>query len=136
MTTFVLWLLNILCIMLEIIAYFIIMLLPRLHVRLGMLLTCGKYLYECIISLRGEVWSHKFNSTTFYWCACTKPEKWAVIYLCIRDTYIVSLKHFSIRFWNCSDDGIFCFSFFHKVELQILLKTLRYDIGHFFFACS
>jgi hypothetical protein len=35
---------------------FIIMMLARLYMRTGILLTCGKDLHDCIICLRGEVW--------------------------------------------------------------------------------
>ena len=42
-------------------------------------ITCGKQLHDCIFSLRGKVWAQKT-----IWCACTKPEMWAVMYLCVR----------------------------------------------------
>ena len=32
-----------------------------LYVRLDILLTCGKYLHVCVISLKGEVWAHNFG---------------------------------------------------------------------------
>jgi hypothetical protein len=48
--------LNILCIMFKIIAFFLIMLFALLYVRVGILLTCGKYLHVCIILLKREVW--------------------------------------------------------------------------------
>jgi len=48
--------LNILCIMFKIIAFFLIMLFALLYVRVGILLTCGKYLHVCIILLQREVW--------------------------------------------------------------------------------
>ena len=43
--------------------FFIVKLLTQLHmyivfVRIGILLTCGKHLHNCIISLIGEVWTH------------------------------------------------------------------------------
>ena len=73
-----------------------------------------------IISLRGEVWAHKtsLTPTTFYWSACTKPEKWAVIYLCVRGIDFASFCNFSIGFWwyfwfffsrflNCSNSVVF-----------------------------
>ena len=40
--------------MFRIIAFFMIMLFARLYVRIYILLTCGKYLQCCIISLRGN----------------------------------------------------------------------------------
>ena len=51
--------LNILGIMLKNIALFIITLLVRWYVRVGILLTRGKHLHDRTISLRGEVWNHK-----------------------------------------------------------------------------
>ena len=40
-------------------------------------------------------------TSTFYWSACTKPEKWTVIYL-----YVTGID-FDIWFWNCSDSVVF-----------------------------
>ena len=54
MTTSVSRRLNIVCIMISIIAFFVIKLLSWLYVRVGILLTCDR-----IISLIGEVWVHK-----------------------------------------------------------------------------
>ena len=48
-----------------------------------------------------------FNSTTFYWSACTKPGKWVVMYLCVRGIDFASFYDFDIWFWNCSNSGIF-----------------------------
>jgi hypothetical protein len=39
------------------------MLFVMLYVRDGMLLACGKLLYDRIISLRGEIFDRKTNST-------------------------------------------------------------------------
>lgn len=41
----------------------------------------GKHLHNCIISLRRKAWAHEtsLTSTTFCWCACTKPEQSCVI---------------------------------------------------------
>jgi len=48
--------LNTLCITLKIIAFFITTLFFPLYTRVGILLTCGKYLYGRTIPLRREVW--------------------------------------------------------------------------------
>ena len=40
--------------MFKIIAFFMITLFVRLQVRIGILLTCGKHLYDSIILQRGE----------------------------------------------------------------------------------
>ena len=34
-----------------------------LYVSVGILITCGKHLYDYIISLRGQVWAHKISLT-------------------------------------------------------------------------
>ena len=75
--------LNILCIMLKIIALFIITLFAPLYARIGILLTRGKHLLHRIISLRGKVWAHitSLTPSTFYWSVCTKPEHWCCGYI-------------------------------------------------------
>jgi hypothetical protein len=40
-----------------------ILLLHMFYVRVGILLTCGKHLHACIISLKKEVWVHKTSLT-------------------------------------------------------------------------
>ena len=46
-------------------------------------------------------------TSTFYWSACTKSEKWTVIYF-----YVTGID-FDIWFWNCSDSVVlFVFHFF------------------------
>jgi hypothetical protein len=49
--------------MFKIISFFIIKLLVRLYVRVGILLSCGKHLHDRLISIRGEVWVHKSSLT-------------------------------------------------------------------------
>ena len=49
--------------MFKIIAFFITTLLPRLYLRVGILLTCGKYVHAPIILLKEEVWAHKTSLT-------------------------------------------------------------------------
>jgi hypothetical protein len=58
----------------------------RLHLKVDILLPCGKYLHDRIISLRGELWANKtsLNPPIFYWSVCTKSGMWAVMYLCVR----------------------------------------------------
>ena len=56
--------LNILCIVFKIIALFLITLFARLYVRVSILLTCGKHLHDCIISLRREAWAHTTSLTS------------------------------------------------------------------------
>jgi len=61
---------------------------------------------------------------TFYWNACAKPGKWAVMYFCVRDIDFASFYDCDIWFWNCSDSGIFCFSFYNTV-LWRCLKIIK-----------
>ena len=60
---------------------------------------------------------------TFNWSACTKPEKWAVIYKCDRSIHFTSLYDF--LFWNCTDSVVVCFlNFSRKQELLTLHEYL------------
>ena len=43
----------------KIIAFFKISLFSQLYVSVGILLTCRKYLHDCSILQRWEVWAHK-----------------------------------------------------------------------------
>ena len=55
-----------------------------------------KHFHVLIISLRGVVWDHEtyFNlAILFYWSVRTKPIKWAIMYLSVRDR--ADLRH-----WN------------------------------------
>ena len=50
------------------------------------------FLHDPIISLRMAVWAHKASLIPphyFYCSECTKPWKWAVMYLCVRYIYIL-----------------------------------------------
>ena len=53
-------------IMFNIIAFFIVTLFAWLYMSVVILLTCGKHLHDCIISLRGEVWAHKTRLTLHF----------------------------------------------------------------------
>jgi len=74
-----------------------------------------------LMSLRGEVWAHKtsFTPPLYYLSACTKTEKWSVMYLCVRVIDFDSFYDFDIRFWNCSDSVVFFV--FHFWYLQTFL---------------
>jgi len=56
---------HILCIQFKIITNSLITLFARLDVVIGILLTCGKHVHDCIISLRGEIWTHKTLTRQF-----------------------------------------------------------------------
>ena len=49
-------------IMFKVIAFLILLFAP-LYVRVDNLLTCGKHLHDCIISLREEIWAQKTSLT-------------------------------------------------------------------------
>jgi hypothetical protein len=49
--------------MFKIIAFFMITLFALIYVMVGIFLTYGKHLHNCIISLRGEVWAHITSSS-------------------------------------------------------------------------
>ena len=113
MTTFVSWRLNILC-------FKIITLFSWLYLRVGILLTYGKHLHDCIISLREEVLAHKISLTItiIYWNACTKPGMWAVMYLW------ASFYNFSIGFWKWSNSVVFfVYYWFPDTEFEICQIT-------------
>jgi len=57
------WRLNILCIMLKIMTFFVIKLFARLYVRVDILLSRVQHLHDRIISIRGEVFTHKTTLT-------------------------------------------------------------------------
>ena len=105
--------LNILGIMFKIIAFFITTLFTVLHVRVSILLTCGKHMHDPIIQLWGEVWAHKtsFNPTTFHWTPCSMTGKWLVMHMCAMGINLASFYDFSIGVWNCYDSMVF-FLFF------------------------
>ena len=67
--------------------------------------TCGRHSHNRIISLRGEVWTHKTSLTPplFLLSACTKPGKCTVMYFCVRDIVFASFYDFSVGFRNFSD---------------------------------
>ena len=53
------------------------------------------------------------NLATCYWSACTRPGKWAVMYLYVRGIDFAPFCDFGIvrtmwYFWNCSDNVVNC----------------------------
>ena len=62
-----------------------------------------------IISITVKVWPHKTSliPVTFYWSACTKTWKWAVMHLCVSGIDFASLYDFIFWFSKYSDCGIF-----------------------------
>ena len=113
MTASVSWRLNILCIKFKIGAFFLTTLLIQSYVRIDILLTCGKHLHDCIISLR----AHKTSLTPpCHFSLVSGPSQeselsciyhmWEGIstYLCFYNS--------QTTFWDCSDGVVLLFFFF------------------------
>jgi len=68
-------------------------------------------------------------TSTFYWSACTKPEKWAVIYLYVTGIDFASYYDFDIWFWNClffTLSSYFLLPFhFHQQLLFLILMIYK-----------
>ena len=92
----------------KIIACFIVTLFAQLNVRVGILITRGRHLHACIISLRGEVWANKTSLTPPHFIEVAGPSQererscicvlgvstvWYcfVMYLCVRGIDSVAL---------------------------------------------
>jgi len=59
----------------KIIVFFIIMMFAQLYVRVGILLSCGKHWHDCIISLRGEIWSRISSLTPLIFIEVPVPNQ-------------------------------------------------------------
>ena len=72
----------------------------------------------------------RYNKTSlttplFNWSACTKPRKWAVMYLCVRCIDFTFCYDFDIWIWNCSYSGhLFFFHFLHVFCVIVLCDKL------------
>ena len=77
-----------------------------LYVKVDILLTSWINYLDRIISWIGDVWAHKLilPATFYYLSACIKPEKWAVIYLCVKGIDFASTYDFDI--WFCCSDSV------------------------------
>ena len=74
-------------------AFFIIMLFARLFVKVDILLTCEKYLYDNIISLRGKIWDHKTSLIQPHFIEVSVPrQEWERSCICILRVLILSLS--------------------------------------------
>ena len=64
-----------------------------------------------IISITVKVWPHKTSliPVTFYWSACTKTWKWAVMHLCVSGIDFASFYDSIFWFSKFFDCGIFFF---------------------------
>jgi hypothetical protein len=98
------------------------------------------------ILLRREIWANTtsltfwygqtlLNPATCYWSACTRPGKWAVIYLYVRGIDFAPFCDFGIvrtmwYFWNCSDNVVFL-ELFGPCSILGIVRTMSY-----FWNCS
>ena len=103
-----------------------------LYVRVGILLPCGKHLFDRIISLRGEVWAHNTSLTPPLLFKVPVPSQDSGrLCMCIMGIDFTSSYNFDIWFWNCSDSncGIFCFplKYLYKIVTEKCDKTITVD---------
>jgi hypothetical protein len=86
-----------------------------LYARIVNFLTRGKHILDRNILLRGERGGGIVYPATFYWSACTKPGKWAVIYFCDMGIDIASFYGINIWYKNCSNSVVLFV--FHLITL-------------------
>jgi hypothetical protein len=91
--------------------HFIITMLARLYVKVGILLTCGKYLHDPIISLRGDGWTHKTSLSPPFLIEVFVPSKEIEQYLCVRRIDFACFCHFVMDFGTVPT--VWYFFFFH-----------------------
>jgi len=81
------------------------MLLTQLYVRVDILLSCGKYLHDRFISLRGEIWAHKNSLTPSLFIEVPVPsqecERPCIFVLVV--SIFLCFYHFLIELCNSSD---------------------------------
>ena len=112
---------------------FIITLIARLCVKVGILLFRGKHLKDSITPLKGEAWTHKTCLTQPLVIAVpdvTKPSQeseWSRTQVVCWGIDFVSLYDFAILFKNCSNSVVFFV--FHFV-LTIFCYMYIYDTIH------
>jgi len=86
----------------------------------GTLLTCGKNRHDRIISLRGEVWTHKTSLTPPLYIEVPVPTEeceWSCICMLGLSNF-ASIYDLSIGYWNCSDNIVFFVFHFFFLLLQ------------------
>ena len=87
--------------------------LARLYVKVGILLTCGKYLHDPIISLRGDGWTHKTSLSPPFFIEVFVPSKEIEQYLCVRRIDFACFCHFVMDFGTVRTVWYFFFFSFH-----------------------
>ena len=110
--------LNIVCISLRIELLFVETLLSWLCVRVGILLTWGNQLHDCIISQRGEVWVHNtsLNPPHFIEVHVTPKERERSC-IFVKSVNLVSYHDCSI---DCYLSFLFCFCLFFVFFIFVL----------------
>ena len=100
----------------KIIMFFVITLSVQFHVRVGILFTCGKHLYDPIISLRKEILVHIISLTLPLFIEVTLPSQESErSYICVlRVSILVS------DFQNCSDNVLFLFFILFRLNYCII----------------
>jgi len=77
---------------------FKILAFARLYLRLGILFTHGRQLYDCIISQRGEVWTRDSSLTPPLLIKVPVPSQGTLLYLYVKGIDCASLYDFGIGF--------------------------------------
>ena len=81
-----------------------------------------------IISPRGEVWTHNtFLTPPLFYCAWSKPGKWAIMYLCAGDIDLVLYTILKFYFRIAQADLV-CFFIFHFIIVQSRISLAKYTI--------
>ena len=105
--------------MFKIMAFFIITLFARLFVKVDILLTCEKYLYDNIISLRGKIWDHKTSLIQPHFIEVSVPrQEWERSCICILRVLILSLSTILILDFRIVPT-VWHFLFFHSMNKTI-----------------
>jgi len=83
----------------------------RFHVRVGILLTRGKHLYDRIITQKGEIWAHKVKLVILLKCPYQVRKVSDHIFVC--KGYRCCLRFYDCPniALNCSDRVLFIFYF-------------------------
>ena len=116
--------LNISCIMFKIIAFFMI---TMFSVRVSILLTSRKLLFDCVISLRGNVWANKTSLTCpFLLKYLFQPQKVrGDVYVCVRVIEFASSNDFAVGFCICS--GSIFYYITHFMCIHIFGRNSQYN---------
>ena len=107
------------CIQFKIIGFFIITLFAWLYARICIFLTRGNHLYDCIISLMGDIWAHKasLSPPRFIEVPVSSQENEGIMYL--WDWYIDFASFYD--FCIVPTVGYFYFLFYYKHVFMTVL---------------